>query len=80
METQQKVSIQKNESWIGEKMKVLVDGVNAEIDLLLQGRSEYQGPEVDGLVYINEVTARPGSFHNVDISKAYEYDLIGRIV
>ena len=80
MEAQQKVSIQKNESWIGEKMKVLVDGVSAESDLPLQGRSEYQGPEVDGLVYINEGTARPGTFHNVDISKAYEYDLIGRIV
>ena len=80
MEAQQKVSIQKNESWIGEKMKVLVDGVSAESDLLLQGRSEYQGPEVDGLVYINEGTARPGTFHTVEISKAYEYDLIGRIV
>ena len=61
-------------------MKVLVDGVSAESDLLLQGRSEYQGPEVDGLVYINEGTARPGTFHTVDISKAYECDLIGRIV
>ena len=80
MEAQQKVSIQKNESWIGEKMKVLVDGVSAESDLLLQGRSEYQGPEVDGLVYINEGTARPGTFHTVEISKAYKYDLIGRIV
>ena len=61
-------------------MKVLVDGVSAESDLLLQGRSEYQGPEVDGLVYINDGTAHPGTFHNVEISKAYEYDLIGRIV
>ena len=67
MEAQQKVSIQKNESWIGEKMKVLVDGVSAESDLPLQGRSEYQGPEVDGLVYIKELTARQGSFHNIDI-------------
>ena len=61
-------------------MKVLVDGVSAESDLLLQGRNEYQGPEVDGLVYINEGTARSGTFQTVEISKAYEYDLIGRIV
>ena len=80
MEAQQKVSIQKNESWIGEKMKVLVDGVSAESGLLLQGRSEYQGPEVDGLVYINEGTARPGTFHTVEISKVHENDLIVRIV
>ena len=80
MEAQQKVIIQKNETWIGEKMKVLVDGFSTESDLLLQGRSEYQGPEVDGLVYINEGTACPGTFHTVEISKVHEYDLIGRIV
>ena len=61
-------------------MKVLVDGVCVKNDLLLKGRSEYQGPEVYGLVYINEGTTRPGTFHTVDISKAYEYDLIRRIV
>ena len=40
MEEQQKISIQKNKSWIGEKVKVLVDGVSAESDLLLQGLCE----------------------------------------
>ena len=64
----------------GGKIKVLVDGVSAESDLLLQGRSEYQGPEVDGVIYINEGNACPGTFHTVEILKAYEYDLIGRII
>ena len=80
MEAQQKVSSSRNKSLIGKKLKVLVDGFSEESDLLLQGRSEFQGPDVDGLVYINQGEARPGTFHSVEISEAYEYDLVGRIV
>ena len=80
MEAQQKVSSHRNKNYIGKKMKVLLDGISEESDLLLQGRSEFQGPDVDGLVYINEGTARPGTFHNVEITEAHAYDLIGRIV
>jgi ribosomal protein S12 methylthiotransferase len=80
MEAQQQVSCQRNKDYIGKKMKVLVDGISEESELLLQGRSEFQGPEVDGLVYINEGTARPGTFQNVEITEAHTYDLIGRIV
>ena len=57
----------------------MVDDVSAQNDLLLQGRSEYQGQEVDGMVYVKEWTAHPRTFHTVEISKAHEYDLIGRI-
>jgi ribosomal protein S12 methylthiotransferase len=80
MEAQQKVSSGRNKSWIGKQLKVLVDGLSEESDLLLQGRSEFQGPDVDGLVYINDGTARPGTFNNVEITEAHTYDLIGRIV
>ena len=47
---------------------------------LLEGRSQYQAPEVDGTVYINEGNAVSGSFHQVEITDAYEYDLIGKII
>ena len=80
MEAQQKVCSGRNKSCIGKQFKVLVDGLSEESDLLLQGRSEFQGPDVDGLIYINEGEARPGTFHTVEISAAYEYDLVGRIV
>ena len=80
MEAQQKVSSLRNNNYISRKIKVLMDGISQESDLLLQGRSEFQGPDVDGLVYINEGTARPGTFNNVEITEAHTYDLIGRIV
>ena len=63
MEAQQKVSSGRNKSWIGKQFKVLVDGLSEESDLLLQGRSEFQGPDVDGSEFIlMMVTARPGTF------------------
>jgi len=80
MEVQQKISFRKNKGYIGKKIKVLVDGVSKESDLLLQSRSEFQGPDVDGIVYINKGDANPGNFYNVEITKAYPYDLIGHIV
>ncbi len=80
LEIQHAISHHRNEALVGKTLKVLVDGVSTETDLLLQGRSEYQGPEVDGLVYINEGEARPGQFHTVEITDAHPYDLIGRIV
>ena len=61
-------------------MPGLGDGYADEIELLLQGRAAFQGPEVDELVYINEGNARPGTFHSVEITEAHDYDLIGKII
>jgi len=80
MAAQQAISLQHNQRRVGQPVRVLVDGYSEETDLLLQGRAEFQGPEVDGVVYINEGNARPGSFHHVEITDAHAYDLVGRIV
>lgn len=80
MEIQREISRQRNETRVGAVLPVLVDGYAAETDLLLQGRAAFQGPEVDGLVYINEGDARPGTFHQVEITEAHDYDLVGKII
>ena len=49
-------------------------------DLLLEGRTRYQAPEVDGCVYINAGIASPGDIVSVHITDAQVYDLIGEIV
>ncbi len=78
LEIQQNISLQKNKTHIGKTLKVLVDGVSQESDLLLQGRTEYQGANIDGLVYINEGHALPMEFNLVEITEAHPYDLVGR--
>jgi ribosomal protein S12 methylthiotransferase len=80
MAAQQQVSARLMSQRVGTTLKVLVDGISEETELLLQGRAEFQGPEVDGLVYINDGQARPGTFHLVEITDAHPYDLVGHIV
>ncbi|GIV03138.1 MAG: ribosomal protein S12 methylthiotransferase RimO [Fimbriimonadales bacterium] len=76
MRTQQRISLEKNQAWIGRKLDVLIEA-HAE-DGLSIGRSFRDAPEIDGVVYV-EGHHRPGEFVNVEIAGAAEYDLFGRI-
>ncbi len=80
MALQQDVSRRRLKSLVGKKLRVLVEGFHPETDLLLKGRSEFQAPEVDGVVIINEGQAPFGTFSQVEITDTMEYDLVGRIV
>lgn len=66
--------------YIGRIEPVLVEGLSRETDLLLEGRTRFQAPEVDGCVYINDGVASPGDIVRVNITEAQVYDLIGEIV
>ncbi len=79
MAAQQTVAQARNTARVGQVLPVLVEGLAAETELLLQGRAAFQGPEVDGVVYINEGQAAAGGFHAVEITEAHVYDLVGRI-
>ena len=68
---------------VGRTMEVLLEGASEESDLLLQGRTGAQAPDIDGHVLINdsgELQARTGEFYPVEITDSMEYDLIGRII
>ena len=80
LETQQTVAAARNQARVGKVLPVLVEGLSEETELLLQGRAAFQGPEVDGLVFINEGQAQAGAFHAVEITEAHVYDLVGRVV
>lgn len=66
--------------YIGRVESVLVEGLSSETDLLLEGRTKYQAPEVDGCVYINDGVASPGDIVQVEITDTQTYDLVGGIV
>lgn len=66
--------------YLGRVESVLVEGVSRETDLLLEGRTRYQAPEVDGCVYINDGVASPGDIVQVKIRETQIYDLVGGIV
>ncbi len=66
--------------YVGQTIPVLVEGLSRETDLLLEGRTVYQAPDIDGCVYINDGTANPGDIVKVRITEAQIYDLVGKIV
>jgi ribosomal protein S12 methylthiotransferase len=75
MSTQQKISQDINKGFLGSTMEVLID--EREKDCYL-GRSHYDAPEVDGIVYVNSKSVlEPGDFAKVKITDTLEYDLVG---
>jgi len=80
MELQAEISKNKLQQYVGREETVLVEGVSRESDLLLEGRTRYQAPDIDGCVYINEGTANPGDIVTVLITEAHIYDLVGGIM
>ncbi len=77
---QAELSEEIQKKYLGKVEPVLVEGLSRETDLLLEGRTRYQAPEVDGCVLINEGTASPGDIVNVHITESQIYDLVGGIV
>jgi len=80
MSRQREISREKNQKHVGKIFQVLIEGPADGANSLLQGRTSFQAPEIDGLVYINEGVAEAGSFAGVRITEAGEYDLTGAIV
>jgi ribosomal protein S12 methylthiotransferase len=68
------------QSYVGRVETVLIEGPSPETELLIQGRTRFQAPEIDGCVLINEGETNPGELVQVEITEAQTYDLVGRIV
>ena len=79
MEIQQGISYEKNQEKIGETYKVLIDKKDGGYFV---GRTESDSPEVDNEVLIDaeQHYATVGSFVNVKIDSAEDFDLYGQIV
>ncbi len=78
METQQEISFELNQEKVGKVFRTLIDKKEAGRYL---GRTEFDSVEVDNEVIIQTTKRLPiGSFVNVRITKAYDYDLEGEII
>lgn len=78
MEVQQEISYELNQEKIGKVFKTIIDKKEAGRYL---GRTEYDSVEVDNEVVIHSEQALTiGSFVNVEITQAYDYDLEGKVI
>jgi len=84
MKLQQKISKRARKQWIGRELDILVEGESEETDLLWQGRSLDQAPEIDGKVLINDFGPHdqlvPGTFYRAQITESHDYDVVARIL
>ena len=77
MQLQQEISAERLKQKIGQTLDVIIDEIDDEGII---GRTKADAPEVDGLVYIENLSGTPvkvGEFIKVTITYSDEYDLWG---
>ncbi|MCM8785829.1 MAG: 30S ribosomal protein S12 methylthiotransferase RimO [Candidatus Omnitrophica bacterium] len=72
VEKQKDISKKNLKKYIGKTLKVLIEKKDKEFFV---GRTEYDAPEIDGLVYVKGKDFKIGDFYNLKIKKADYYDL-----
>ena len=78
MEIQQKISFERNRSFIGKTIPCIIEAYSDEGEVV--ARSQFDAPEIDGVVHIQtDKHVTPGDIEAVKIIDATEYDLIGTL-
>lgn len=80
MARQRGLSLENSQKYVGRILKVLLEGRATKTDGPWIGRASFQAPEIDGVVYVNEGKAKPGTWVDVRITAAHQYDLTGDMV
>ncbi len=78
MQIQAKISLDRNQQFIGREMDVLIEGVDDDNQISI-GRTYRDAPEIDGLVIV-EGLALLGELVKVKINSAITHDLVGELV
>jgi len=79
MELQQDISKEINQQFVGRTLDCIIESYTD--DGMVIARSQYDAPEIDGVVYIKtDKVVVPGDIEQIKITDCYEYDLIGEII
>ena len=81
MKEQEKVAPHLHQRLVGREMKILVEERKKDDTNIYIGRSEFDAPDVDGVVYIKtERRLRQGQYVTARITQVLGYDLMGEAV
>jgi ribosomal protein S12 methylthiotransferase len=75
MEIQRQISRARGEAMVGREIDVLIEGESSESEYLMEGRWYGQAPGIDGVTYLSDGQAPPGSLVRARITQAGDYDL-----
>jgi ribosomal protein S12 methylthiotransferase len=79
MKIQQKISSELQREWIGRTSEVLIE--TCQEKGLYAGRTQYDAPDVDGVVYVRSACKlQIGQFVQVKVVDSYEYDLVSEVI
>jgi ribosomal protein S12 methylthiotransferase len=79
MSRQRRIVAAAQASRTGSEIDVMIDGPSPEHELVLQGRTEGQAPDIDAVVYLTDCDPaeyRPGDLIRARIVDSREYDLV----
>lgn len=83
MKEQLHIAAEKNEAFIGKKMKVMCEAYD-QVAEIYYGRGQGDAPDIDTKVYFSNPKGakriKPGEFVTVEIEETVDYDLIGRAI
>ncbi len=77
MTAQSRISLKKNRALIGSPQTILVEGIDRK-QRTATGRTFFQAPEIDGIVYLTGGNVSPGAMVEATITGASEYDLFAQ--
>ena len=84
MKLQQSISRRAKQQWVGRELVLLAEGESEATPLLWEGRTQFNAPEIDGKVYINDfgdlAALEPSRFYRAQITEAHEYDVVARVL
>lgn len=76
MELQRSISLEHNTQLVGKTMKVIVTDIDSPGVYI--GRTEFDAPEIDNeVIFTSKKKLKPGTFADVLITDAFDYDLKG---
>ncbi len=76
MMLQQVISTDNLIKFIGQKLDVIIEKESAEAGYQWEARSQYDAPDIDGIVYVVKANAQIGDIIRVKIVESWEYDLV----
>ena len=80
MEIQRRISEENNRKKIGKTFKIIIDRIEGEHYI---GRTQHDSPEVDNETLVardsENAGVQVGSFYDVEIYDATEFDLFGKV-
>lgn len=79
IDCQRQITSRHLQNYIGKNIPLLMEGESLESEYLLQARTAFQAPDIDGITYVTEGFGQTGEITVGRINQVHEYDLFASL-